>query len=171
MQGRCTEPEPILTFYAEYPVVRTALTLKESVLPYSIKQGQKANVIVTVENAGTTTLYDIEVVDTPPAEFEFVSGDTSAKYTALKPGESRTFSYVIKSVSAGKFDLGKAKATYADEEGNYHTDESNAPMIEVLAPLIKPEIPSEEKKIPGFEIAFALAAIFAVARMRGRRRK
>ena len=36
---------------------------------------------------------------------------------------------------------------------------------------ITPEIPSEEKKIPGFEIAFALAAIFAVARMRGRRRK
>ena len=78
---------------------------------------------------------------------------------------------MIKSVSAGKFDLGKAKATYADEEGNYHTVESNALMIEVLAPLITPEIPSEEKKIPGFEIAFALAAIFAVARMRGRRRK
>ena len=39
-------------------------------------------------------------------------------------GESRTFSYVIKSGSAGKFDLGKAKATYADEEGNYHTVES-----------------------------------------------
>ena len=78
---------------------------------------------------------------------------------------------MIKSVSAGKFDLGKAKATYADEDGNYHTIESNAPMIEVLAPLITPEIPSEEKKIPGFEIAFALAAIFAIARMRGRRRK
>jgi len=166
-----TDPEPTLTFSAEYPVVRTALTLRKSVSPYSIKQGQKANVIITVENAGTTTLYDIEVVDAPPAEFEFVSGDTSAKYTALKPGESRTFSYVIKSVSAGKFDLGKAKATYADEEGNYHTVESNAPMIEVLAPLITPEIPSEEKKIPGFEIASALAAIFAVARMRGRRRK
>jgi len=166
-----TEPEPTLTFSAEYPVVRTALTLRKSVSPYSIKQGQKANVIITVENAGTTTLYDIEVVDTPPAEFEFVSGDTSAKYTALKPGESRTFSYVIKSVSAGKFDLGKAKATYADEEGNYHTVESNAPMIEVLAPLITPEIPSEEKKIPGFEIVSALSVFFAVARMRGRRRK
>ena len=36
---------------------------------------------------------------------------------------------------------------------------------------ITPEIPSEEKRISGFEIAFALAAIFAVARMRGRRRK
>jgi len=78
---------------------------------------------------------------------------------------------VIKSVSAGKFDLGEAKATYADEEGNYHTVESNAPMIDVLAPLITPEIPSEEKKIPGFEIVPALAAIFAVARMRDRRRK
>ncbi|MCW3132046.1 MAG: hypothetical protein N2V73_04955 [Candidatus Methanospirare jalkutatii] len=32
-------------------------------------------------------------------------------------------------------------------------------------------IPSEEKKIPGFEIAFALSVFFAVARMRGRRRK
>ena len=36
---------------------------------------------------------------------------------------------------------------------------------------ITSETPSEEKKILGFEIAFALAAIFAVARMRGRRRK
>ena len=35
---------------------------------------------------------------------------------------------------------------------------------------ITPEIPSEEKKIPGFEIVSALAAIFAVARMRGRRK-
>ena len=32
-------------------------------------------------------------------------------------------------------------------------------------------IPSEEKKIPGFEIVSALAALFAVACMRGRRRK
>jgi len=34
-----------------------------------------------------------------------------------------------------------------------------------------PEIPSEEKKIPGFEIVSALSVFFAVARMRGRRRK
>jgi len=63
-----------------------------------------------LKNVGTTTLYDIEVVDTPPAEFEFVSGDTSARYTALKPEESRTFSYVIKSVSAGKFELGEGES-------------------------------------------------------------
>jgi len=63
---------------------------------------------------------------------------------------------VIKSVSAGKFDLGKAKAPYADEEGNYHTVESNAPMIEVLAPLITPEIPSEEKKIRDLRLLLLL---------------
>jgi len=137
-----------------------------------VRVGGTANDKVRIDNYRVRKYASLEPTITLSAEYPVVrTADTSAKYTALKPGESRTFSYVIKSVSAGKFDLGNAKATYADEEGNYHTVESNAPMIEVLAPLITPEIPREEKKIPGFEIVSALAAIFAVARMRGRRRK
>ncbi len=165
-------PEPTLTFPAEYPVVHTALTLTKTVSPYSIKQGQKSTVRITVENTGTTTLRDIEVVDEPPVDFDFVSGETSARYGMLKSGESRTFQYLIKSGSAGRFDLGAAKATYADESGNYRTVNSNSAMIDVLAPITAPEIPTgEEKGIPGFDAIFAVAGLLAVAYILRRYRK
>ena len=145
----------------------TSLSLTKTASPYSIKQEQKTTVKITVENTGTTTIKDIEVVDTPPADFDFVSGDTSAKYNILKPRESRTFQYTLRSGDTGKFDLGQATATYADEEGNYHTVKSNSPLVEVLAPLEKPEIPTgeegEKKGIQGFEVAFAIAGLLAVA--------
>jgi PGF-CTERM protein/uncharacterized repeat protein (TIGR01451 family) len=169
-----TSSEPTLTLSAEYPVVHTVLTLTKTASPHSIKQEQKTAVKITVENTGTTTIKDIEVVDTPPADFDFVSGDTSAKYGILKPGESRTFQYTLRSGDTGKFDLGQATVTYADEEGNYHTVESNSPMVEVMAPLEKPEIPTgeegEEKGIPGFEVAFAIAGLLAVVYLLRRRK-
>jgi PGF-CTERM protein len=91
---------------------------------------------------------------------------TSGKYGSLKPGESRTLQYTIESGDTGKFDLGQATATYADEEGKYHTVNSNSPMVEVLSPLEKPEIPTgeegEKNEMPGFEVAFALAGLLAV---------
>lgn len=152
----------------------TALSLTKTASPYSIKQDQKTTVKITVENTGTTTIKDREVVDTPPADFEFVSGDTSAKYGILKPRESRTFQYTLRSGDTGKFDLGQATATYADEEGNYHTVKSNSPLVEVMSPLEKPEIPTgeegEKKGIPGFGAAFAIAGLLAVAYLIRRRK-
>ena len=130
---------------AHYERKQTTLSLIKSASPYSIKQEQKTTVKVTTENTGTTTIKDIEVVDTPPADFDFASGETSGKYGSLKSGESRTLQYTIESKNTGKFDLGQATATYADEEGNYHTVKSNSPLVEVMAPLEKPEIPTGEE--------------------------
>ena len=156
---------------ASYPT--TALSLTKTASPYSIKQEQKTTVKITIENTGTTMIKDIEVVDTLPADFDFVSGDTSSKYRILKPGESRTFQYTLRSGDTGKFNLGQATATFADEEGNYHTVKSNSPMVEVMSPLEKPEIPTgeegEKKGIPGFELAFAIAGLLAVAYLVRRR--
>jgi PGF-CTERM protein/uncharacterized repeat protein (TIGR01451 family) len=147
-----------------YEGKQTDLTLTKSASPHSIKQDQKTTVKITVENTGTTTIKDIEVVDTPPADFEFVSGDTSAKYGSLKPRESRTFQYTLRSGDTGKFDLGHATATYADEEGNYHTVKSNTPLVEVISSLEKPEIPTreEKKETPGFEAVFAVVGLLVV---------
>jgi uncharacterized repeat protein (TIGR01451 family) len=145
---------------------QAALTLTKTTSHYSIKQEQKTTVKITVENTGTTTISDIEVVDTPSTELDFVSGETSDKYRSIKSGESRVFQYTIRSKDAGKFDLGQAAAIYADEEGNYHTVKSNTPMVEVITPLEKPEFPTgegkEEKEIPGFELVFAIAGLLAV---------
>ena len=135
-----SEPSP--TISAEYPVVHTALTLTKTASPYPIKQEQKTTVKITVENTGTTAIRDIEVTDSAPADFDFISGETSNKYDMLKAGESRTFQYIIQSRDAGKFGICQATATYADEEGNYHTVESDHAMVEVIASLTTPEIPA-----------------------------
>ncbi len=156
---------------AGYPT--TALSLTKTASPYSIKQEQKTTVKITVENTGTTAIKDIEVVDMLSANFEFVSGETSGKYGNLMPGESRTFQYTLRSGDTGKFDLGQTTATYADEEGNYHTVKSNSPKVEVLSPLEKPEIPAgeegEKKGTPGFELIFAIAGLLTVVILRKRK--
>ena len=169
---------------AQYIAKRTGypplLTITKTASPYSIKQEQTTTVKITVENTGTMVINDIEVVDTPSADFDFVSGDTSARYAILlKPGESKTFQYTILLRDTGDFDLGQATATYADEEGKYHTVKSNSPMVEVLAALATPEIPTgedtpeipaeEEKGIPGFEAVFAITGLLAVAYLLRRR--
>lgn len=132
--SRALTPEEIKAHYdakrAGSPT--TTLSLTKTASPHTIKQDQKTLIKITVENTGTTTIRDIEVVDTPPADFEFVSGDASAEYGSLKPKESRTFQYTLRSGDTGKFDLGQATATYADEVGNYHNVKSNTPMVEVM---------------------------------------
>jgi PGF-CTERM protein/uncharacterized repeat protein (TIGR01451 family) len=156
-----------------YEGKRAELTLTKAASPHSIKQGQKTTVKITVENTGTTTLRDIEVVDTPSADFDFVSGETSGKYGSLKSGESRTLQYTIESRDTGKFDFDRATATYADEEGNYQTVKSDSPMVEVLSPLEKPEIPTDEEGekngMPGFEVVFTIVGLLVVAYLLGRR--
>jgi PGF-CTERM protein/uncharacterized repeat protein (TIGR01451 family) len=168
--NRALTEEEIKVHYEEKQI---ELTLTKSASPYSIKQEQKTTVKITVENTGTTTIKDIEVVDTPSADFDFVSGEASGKYGSLKSGESRTLEYTIESKNTGKFDLGQATATYADEEGNYQTVKSNSLMVEVLSPLEKPEMPGgeegEEKGMPGFEVAFAIAGLLAVVYLLRRR--
>lgn len=170
--SRALTADEITTLYEGNQI---ALTLTKTTSPYSIKQEQKTTVKITIENTGTTTISDIEVVDTPSTEFDFVSGETSDKYGSLKSGESRTFQYTIRSKDAGKFDLGQATTIYADEEGNYHTVKSNTPMVEVITPLEKPEFPAgegeEEKGIPGFELVFAITGLLAVAYLFANKRK
>ena len=181
-------PEPTPTISPEYLVITTPIKLTKTVSPWSIKQGQETTVSVTVENVGKTTIKDIEVKDSLSDDFEFVTGKTSAKYDEIKPGESRTFQYKIKSKEAGKFQLPKATALYADAQGNYHEIESDIPMVKVVASLVEEtpvsevtippatppatpamtESPAKEEETPGFEALFAmvgiLIALYAIRR-------
>ncbi len=185
-----TFPEPTLTISQEQQVITTPIKLTKTVSPWSIKQGQETTVSVTVENVGKTTIKDIEVKDSLSDDFEFVTGKTSAKYDEIKPGESRTFQYKIKSKEAGKFQLPKATALYADAQGNYHEIESGIPMVEVIASLVEEtpvsevttplstppatpamtESPAKEEETPGFEAVFALIGLLAVYAVRRSKR-
>ena len=156
-------PEPALTISKEYLTVPTPLKLTKTVDPSSIEQGDKTTVTITIENIGTTTIESVEVADTPSSDFDFIKGETLAKYSNLKPKESRTFQYTIESKQGGEFDLGLATATYTDEKGNYQIAKSNSVMVEVL--------PSPEEEIPGFEAVFVITGLLAVAFLIGRRER
>ncbi|RZB28849.1 MAG: hypothetical protein AEth_01725 [Candidatus Argoarchaeum ethanivorans] len=112
------------------------LSLTKSASPYSIKQDQTTTVTLTVKNTGTSEITDIEVSDTIPSDLTFVSGETSKRYASLRPKDLREFQYILQLNEAGTFNLDPATATYADEEGNYHTVESKTTAIEVIPSLI-----------------------------------
>ncbi|GEM_PF-1712694 len=130
-----------------YEWKQTDLALTKSASPHPIKQGQTTTVTLTVKNTGTTEMTDIEVSDTIPADLTFVSGETSKTYTSLRPKDSREFQYTLQLNEAGTFNLNPATATYADEEGNYHTTESETATITVIPSTDQPTAPKSSTEI------------------------
>ncbi len=108
------------------------LTITKTVSPASIKQGETVSVTLTVKNAGTSEITDIEISDTIPPAAVYVGGETSKKYSSLKPKESREFQYVIQINHVGIFNLDAASAVYIDEKGDVHETKSNTAAVEVL---------------------------------------
>jgi uncharacterized repeat protein (TIGR01451 family) len=139
--------------------VPVKLNVVKSASPASVKTGQDITVKIDLENTGSTPLNDIEVSDAASSDFDFVSGDIQGRYLSLKPGESRTIQYTIRSKSTGKFDLGAASFRYADATGNYSSRQSNSPMIEVIAPLTS----LTPAKSPGLTAVAALVSVVSVA--------
>jgi len=137
-----------------YEGEQTALSLTKSASPHSIKQGQTTTVTLTVKNTGTTEITDIEVSDTIPSDLIFVSGETSKTYASLRPKDSREFQYSLQLNDAGTFNLDPATATYADEEGNYHTAGSKTATITVIPSTDQPPTPHATKN-PSTEISTA----------------
>ncbi|RLG27662.1 hypothetical protein DRO03_11615 [Methanosarcinales archaeon] len=123
---------------SHYEGKQTALSLTKSASPHSIKQGQTSTVTLTVKNTGKTEITDIEVSDTIPADLIFVSGETSKTYASLRPKDSREFQYILQLNEAGTFNLDPATATYAGEQGNYHTAESKTTAITVIPSIPQP---------------------------------
>ncbi|OYT63936.1 hypothetical protein B6V01_002875 [Methanosarcinales archaeon ex4572_44] len=138
---------------SHYERKQTALSLTKSASPHTIKQGQTTTITLGVENNGSTEIRDIEVVDTIPPDLVFVSGETSKRYTSLKPKDSREFQYILQLNKAGTFNLDPVTATYADEEGNYHTVKSKIAAIAVIPSSIttptSPEISTASVHLHG----------------------
>ena len=128
--NRALSPEEVKQHYESGP---TALALTKTAAPQSIKQGQTTTITLTVKNTGSTEITDIEVADTIPAELIFVSGESSKNYASLKPGDSRDIQYTLQLNEAGTFNLEPAIATYANDEGNYHTAKSDTTAVAVIS--------------------------------------
>jgi len=132
--NRALSAEEIKDYYEQGP---TTLSLIKTVSPQSIKQGQTTTITLTVKNTGSTEIKDIEIADTIPQDLTFVDGETSKTYSNLSQKDSRQFQYVVRLNEAGTYNLNPATATYADENGNYHTVKSKPAAIEVIPSLIE----------------------------------
>lgn len=67
----------------------------EGTLKNVLVQSRNATVTITVNNVGGVVANDVQVEDSFEEELFDVSGETSAKYDKLNPGEQREFSYQI----------------------------------------------------------------------------
>ncbi|PXF60217.1 MAG: hypothetical protein C4B59_09675 [Candidatus Methanogaster sp.] len=146
---KALSPEEIRALYEG-----VQLSLTKSAAPHSTKQGQTTTITLTAKNTGTTELTDIEVSDAIPSDLTFVSGETSKNYISLRPNDSREFQYVLQPSDAGTFNLDPATATYADEEGNYHTTESETATITVIPSTDQSPTPQTTKN-PSTDISTA----------------
>ena len=132
--NRALTEEEIKEHYEQGP---TALSVIKTVSPQSIKQGQTTTITLTIKNTGSTEIKDIEIADTIPQDLTFIDGETLKSYASLSPKDSRQFQYVVQLDEAGTYNLDPATATYADENGNYHTIKSKPVAIEVIPSLIE----------------------------------
>ncbi len=74
----------------------------------------------TIENAGTTTAFNLELQDTPPPDLEVVSGTTSKTLSRLEPGKKKEYSYSVVSNDPISC-VTMSKLAYKDEFGNQYT--------------------------------------------------
>jgi len=126
-----------------YPLTTLSVTKLPS--PHTIEKRDTATITVTVRNTapkGMGELRDIEVTDSCPSGFTLVSGDVHAQYQVLRPDESRTLQYVIRSTQSGSFNLEPARVSYYDESKEYHTRRSDIATLTVISsPGLQPTAP------------------------------
>ncbi|WP_048815446.1 BatD family protein [Methanosalsum zhilinae] len=72
-----------------------------------------------IMNKGNENAY-VKINDTVPEDMELVYGDTSWNGT-VSAGEEYKFSYVLKPLSAGKFDISSLEIRYSDASGHENT--------------------------------------------------
>ena len=121
----------------------SALSIKKSATPYSIRQFQDSTITISLENSGTSDITNIEVMDSIHPSFNLINGDfpNPKRYDLIRPGETRDFQYIISAKESGTFTFDLATVTYADEGGN---------IQEVLSePISIKVIPSTEGSISG----------------------
>jgi hypothetical protein len=113
------------------------LIMEKQVAPWSIKQNTETVITITLTNNGTTPVHDIEIKDETLPEFPVTgTGSPSAILPVLEPGETSILSYTVTGTTPGRYVLGKARALYAGEDGNYYQISSGAPSVVILEPVL-----------------------------------
>ncbi|RMF91371.1 MAG: hypothetical protein D6733_01280, partial [Methanobacteriota archaeon] len=85
-----------------------------------LNAGREVTIFNTVENIGNTTAFNVNLIDTPPSDFEVVAGRPSLDLGRLDPGDKRTRSYTV--ISSDPIACtSSSKVTYEDELGNNYT--------------------------------------------------
>ncbi|MFA5070610.1 MAG: DUF4215 domain-containing protein [Patescibacteria group bacterium] len=89
------EPEPLPPPVTP-EITSPKLTIEKSVEAGTYYPGSKINYIVTIENTGTATAYNVRLADNMPAGFTYDDGsDGSWFFNDLKVGEEMNFIYTV----------------------------------------------------------------------------
>ena len=153
--------------YASYPHLTTppdpSLSLDRSVDPASPAPDEPVSVRVTLRNDGDRTLPDVSVVDGVPALARVVSG-TPRHATALRPGESATWTYEV-AVDPGLHRFRPATVLARDASGGTEVEttvdaptELDCPTARETRPPLDPTLPfpgAVESETSGTGTAFA----------------
>jgi uncharacterized repeat protein (TIGR01451 family) len=121
---------------------------------------QTVTVTITIRNTGFGNLYNLQVNDTLPAEFGFVSGTPNASYSSLSPNETRILQYTIASRTTGSFTLPPAHLRYMLPTGRVFTINSSTPNLEVV---LEPPVSTTTSELPGFGLVVAGAGLATAA--------
>jgi len=126
-----TSAEPTIIF--EEPK-SSALYIKKSATPYSIRQFQDSTITISIENSGTFDITDIEVMDSIHPSLNLISGDfpNPKRYDLIRLGETREIQYTISAKESGTFTLDPATVTYEDGDGNIQEAKSEPASIKVI---------------------------------------
>ena len=94
-------------------------------------------VTVTIRNTGNSTAYNATFIDdlTAPWVFEVI-GLTRLSYSRIEPNQTRTFSYIVKAITVGQFQLHSATVYYytSDVQPTEFISYSNTLDITVTEP-------------------------------------
>ncbi len=86
--------------------------------------GREITISNTVSNPSNTTAFGVSLIDTPPEDFEVVSGQPSLNLDRLFPGDEKKRSYTVIS-NDPIYCISASKVTYKDELGNSYTSFSD----------------------------------------------
>lgn len=130
------------------PVNQSAhLIVTRTISPSSIKVKTDMVITITLQNKDILPVHDIDILDTPPDDFQVVDGITQFTIPSIGPDDTRILTYTVRAQNAGTFRLNKTAVMYADEEGNYHLTYSDYTNVKVFPSLLEP---APENPVDGF---------------------
>jgi hypothetical protein len=105
---------------SEHPLIKIVKSVDKA------DQGasQGIRVFLNISNVGGTALFNVEVLDSVPLEFELANGNLSWK-GALTPGQTMQLSYTMQASSPSNYQLPTAIGYYSDASGKFHVTRSN----------------------------------------------